>query len=624
MRLLFILNIFMMFFSSLNAQSTITFNKNVHSFKSFNMEIYEDKSAKLSFTEIQKIKEFKTINNRISEGYSHSNIWLKFKVKNDTKSVFDSILFFTENMVHFLDCYIIDEDNSVKHYQEGIGYFKEGHLNKLDNPKFKITFEKNESKIIYIRMYSIYPNVGAFYLFDEKEFLHSTILYNNIYSAYFGAILSLILYNLFLFLFSKEISYILYVLLLISYLLWQLTMNSFPPFNSFNTIDGYYLAGTPVNFMIIFIILFSRNLLSTKEEFPKLDKIMLVFLTLVIFFTLIVFIFNVNTTFYINLLAMVIFPFLLYLGFKSYFNHNKIAIFFIIAEIAFLVSSTIYSFMMQGLLPYTLFTRHSIAVGVGIELILFSLSLGYSIRLLKDEKSHILFTISKGEEERRLLKQSRLAQMGEMMSMIAHQWRQPLSAISATSSALELRAKLNKLDNETVIKLSSKISNYSQHLSTTINDFRDFFKSDKEKKEITYNELILSVLNIVEVSMVNKNIEIKKELKSEKVFISYPNEIKQVLLNLIKNAEDILLENKVKDPLILIKTDENYLTIEDNGGGIESHLIDKIFDPYFSTKLEKNGTGLGLYMSKIIIEEHCLGQLSVKNTEEGAIFTIAL
>ena len=227
-------------------------------------------------------------------------------------------------------------------------------------------------------------------------------------------------------------------------------------------------------------------------------------------------------------------------------------------------------------------------------------------------------------QDKKLLEQSRLAQMGEMISMIAHQWRQPLSAISATSGAIELRAKLGKLDNKTAMKLSVKISNYSQHLSATIDDFRNFFQPNKHREYVTYKKLIDSVLNIVESSMLSKNITIKQELLSEENFSTYPNEIKQVILNLIKNAEDVLIERSIKNPVITIKTNYNILSIQDNGGGISIESIDKIFDPYFSTKLEKNGTGLGLYMSKTIIEEHCEGSLEVHNDANGAVFTIII
>jgi len=227
-------------------------------------------------------------------------------------------------------------------------------------------------------------------------------------------------------------------------------------------------------------------------------------------------------------------------------------------------------------------------------------------------------------KDQQLINQSRLAQMGEMLSMIAHQWRQPLSAISSLSGKIYINAKLKKLDYQTAIELSEKISMYTQHLSSTIDDFRNFFKGDKKKKRTTYSEIVEQVLMILEISIKNKNIELIKELKSEKEFYTYANEIKQVVLNLVKNAEDVLVERKIQNPRIIIRSKDNVLTVEDNAGGIPEDIKDRIFDPYFSTKEKKDGTGLGLYMSKIIIKDHCGGNLTAENSKEGAIFKIEL
>ncbi len=232
------------------------------------------------------------------------------------------------------------------------------------------------------------------------------------------------------------------------------------------------------------------------------------------------------------------------------------------------------------------------------------------------------------QKDQQLLEQSRLAQMGEMISMISHQWRQPLAAISATSASIEIKASLNTLDNNTAQQKAQDISAFSQHLSRTIDDFRNFFKPNKKKRETSYDEVITSVLGIIEISLTNKSIQLHKELACHNTFMSYPNELQQVILNLIKNAEDILLENKIKKPYIKIKTyqkrDKYILEINDNGGGIPKRLMEKIFDPYFSTKTKKDGTGLGLYMSKMIIEEHCGGEIHATNTHDGAMFKIEI
>ena len=240
-----------------------------------------------------------------------------------------------------------------------------------------------------------------------------------------------------------------------------------------------------------------------------------------------------------------------------------------------------------------------------------------------------IIDLTREKQQDQLLKQqSKLAQMGEMISMIAHQWRQPLNAISLTSGIIRMKAQRGKLDNEKAIELSTNIADYSHHLSETINDFRDFFKSEKKSEETSYPEIISSVLKIIEESIVNKKIELIKNFHCDDRFVSYPNELKQVVLNLIKNAEDILIEKEVKDPYIKIQTykinNRFVLEVSDNGGGIPKAIINNVFDPYFSTKTQKDGTGLGLYMSKTIIEQHCNGELSVTNNEAGAVFKVIL
>ena len=232
------------------------------------------------------------------------------------------------------------------------------------------------------------------------------------------------------------------------------------------------------------------------------------------------------------------------------------------------------------------------------------------------------------EKDKQMFQQSKMAQMGEMLSMIAHQWRQPLSAINATAISINLKAHFNDLKAEKVIEQTDNIAKYSQHLSQTIDDFRNFFKSNKEIEIVNFNELVKDVLSIVQISIENKNIKIIENSSSSEKFETYPNELKQVILNLIKNAEDILLEKEIENPYIKIdikkEQDKHILEVSDNGGGVDERIIKKIFHPYFSTKKEKDGTGLGLYMSKTIIEDHCKGTLTVSNSNDGAVFKITL
>ena len=232
------------------------------------------------------------------------------------------------------------------------------------------------------------------------------------------------------------------------------------------------------------------------------------------------------------------------------------------------------------------------------------------------------------KKDKLLQHQAKLAQMGEMINMIAHQWRQPLTAISATASDLILKLALDKYEEQYFDNKLKKVVEFSHHLSNTIDDFRNFYKEDKEMKTTSYTTLVTNSFEIVKASLVSHKITLTTSFESEKEFLTYPSELQQVILNIIKNAEDVLIENAVNDAEILINSydvkDKSILEIRDNAGGIPEDILEKIFEPYFSTKLQKDGTGLGLYMSKTIIEDHCNGILSVENEERGACFRIEL
>jgi len=230
------------------------------------------------------------------------------------------------------------------------------------------------------------------------------------------------------------------------------------------------------------------------------------------------------------------------------------------------------------------------------------------------------------EQEKMLFRQAKYAQMGEMISMIAHQWRQPLNAISAATATMQLKIDMEDYEKILFKNKTLMIAKYIQHLSSTIDDFRNFFKLDKEKEELEFPKIVDDALKLVNSALENKHITVVTEHCCSCRIYTYPNEIIHVILNLVKNAEDALLGKKITDPRIIIRTfkKENsvYMEIEDNAGGIEPSIMKKIFDPYFTTKKNADGTGLGLYMSKIIIEDHCYGEIEVSNGKEGAVFRL--
>ncbi|WP_345976800.1 ATP-binding protein [Sulfurimonas sp. HSL3-7] len=226
-----------------------------------------------------------------------------------------------------------------------------------------------------------------------------------------------------------------------------------------------------------------------------------------------------------------------------------------------------------------------------------------------------------------ILAQSRQAAMGEMISMIAHQWRQPLSTITLQISNIKINAMLGKASVEETNDALERISETIIYLSETIDDFQRFFHPNKGKEVTTVCELIEHAVSFAEPRLKVAHIKLDYSCRQSTEILIHSNEFTQVIINIINNAVDALLEHKVENPQIKIESLVNKENIEvhiyDNGGGIENDIFNNIFEPYFSTK-GKNGTGLGLYMSKMIIEKEMDGSLEARNSGNGAEFIIKM
>ena len=276
---------------------------------------------------------------------------------------------------------------------------------------------------------------------------------------------------------------------------------------------------------------------------------------------------------------------------------------------------------------------------IGTLLFIFILILIYRQYLLNNmnKKLHerIELEMQKNEERNRIsIQQSRMASMGEMLENIAHQWRQPLSTISVCASGIELKKEYGILKDEDITDSIKHIKNATEYLSNTIEDFRNFFTKDKISSKIDIRNTLNKAFDLINATFAKNSITVVRDIKNI-TFTSFENELIQVLMNILLNAKDAL-EHKDSEKLVIIKVKKLHgkiiITIRDNAGGIDENIIDKIFEPYFTTKHQKQGTGIGLYMSKIIVEKHLEGEITAKNTTfkfnnkeyKGALFQIIL
>ncbi|MDD3025243.1 MULTISPECIES: transporter substrate-binding domain-containing protein [Aliarcobacter] len=235
-----------------------------------------------------------------------------------------------------------------------------------------------------------------------------------------------------------------------------------------------------------------------------------------------------------------------------------------------------------------------------------------NLETLVEKKSRDLI-----EKENLLNHQAKMAAMGEMLENIAHQWRQPLSVISTMATSLKLKQEMKILEDKEFFQSLDIINNASQHLSNTIDDFRNFFSSEKEINKFLISNTIKKSILLLKSSIDKHNITIVEDIEDSEL-LSYESELMQVILNIISNSIDILKDKNIDSRYIYFKTkilnNNLIITISDSGGGIDKKILNRVFEPYFTTKHKSQGTGIGLYMSLQIVTKHLHGKLSVKNS----------
>ncbi len=413
----------------------------------------------------------------------------------------------------------------------------------------------------------------------------------------FGLIFMAAIYNGALYLYNREKPFLYYMLMqffMIGILIYQTdliqiyTMGDIE--NEEIAIFFYFIL---VEVAVIFVLLFVRSFLETKRYLPFHDKI-LKYLMIIILVDLLLFFVPI-------MLILQLYSFLLlyivYLAWLRLRQGYKPALFFVLGWFALALGVFVSDFSDEKYLYFD-----PILIGSTIEALFLAIAISYKMKKIQDEKE---------KQKELLIHQSKLASMGEMLGNIAHQWRQPLTRMGYILMNIEAKDK----ENRHTPKLE-EASIQLEFMSQTIDDFRDFYKPNKEKESFALVEETQKVITLLNLD----EIEVELKSKEEVTIINHKNEYKQVILNLLVNAKDALLQRAISSPKIIIEIDKEYVTISDNAGGIKLDNIQKIFEPYFSTK--KQGLGIGLYMSKIIIEKNMGGKMEVRNSEAGAVFSL--
>jgi len=415
-----------------------------------------------------------------------------------------------------------------------------------------------------------------------------------------GFIIMTIFYNLAIFFYIKERTFLYYAMM-------QIFMT---PIVTFHTKvipwDNFYYALFSI-FASIFSILFARSFLEIKQYLPKIDIVLKLYLLLLTLDLIPILFQNYSYVVDYDLFGVCGLLYLL-MGFLRARQGFFPAWFFLIGWTAF-IGSLLYVEIVKNVKD--LDSISVFLLGPPTEAILLSIALAYSWKLMQKEKQ---------EQEELLVHQSKLASMGEMIGNIAHQWKQPLTYLSYNFMNLRAVSKLNLLNDEYLNKKLDKADAQLAFMSQTIDNFKNFYLPNKRKEKFSIKKASLETLEIVSYEFEQKKIQVILDVKEDIVLESYKNEYKQVLLNLLTNAKDIFLQREVISPKITITINKNYISVLDNAGGIPKEILHLIYEPYFTTK--KGNSGIGLYMSKMIIEKNMDGKLSVENGLDGAVFTI--
>jgi len=447
----------------------------------------------------------------------------------------------------------------------------------------------------------------------DFSFLHvkiydASIFSNKLFERYlyygiaFGVLGTIIVYSLVSFIYMRIRSYLYYAIMQ-SFSLFYLLI-----FSNFINLDDFFL-DISLFFATLFAVLFGLEFLQLRKIGNiKNIKQLIIYVILVEIVVFIVF-------YHYMLFEFLPYSLLYFILFFSLFNSYRkgltSALFFILLLTAVLV------FVFYLVEYKVLFNENSlieiILFAFPVETLIFTFTIAHRYRLLQNENKKNIQT---------LLHQSRLAKTGEMIANITHQWRQPLNNISYILMNIKSKYNNNTLTADYFEKKNTQANMQLQYMSKTIDDFKEFYSPLKEKTIFSLENAVKSAILINNETYKYHNIKLNLEVKSDFSVEGYKNEFSQVVLSLLTNAQEALINIKDKKVKIVINENDEYsfIYILDNGHGISYKNMDNIFKQYYSTKEE--GTGLGLYMSKLIIEQNMEGELFAKNISEGAKFVI--
>ncbi|WP_337796320.1 sensor histidine kinase [Poseidonibacter lekithochrous] len=606
--------LFFIFYTSLHAEYKVSF--------------FDDKTHYKDISQVLD-KEFLPTSRKETFG-KKKFLWLKVNITNKTNKIEDNYL--SLRNIHIMkDVHFFTIKNN-KVVKQNISF------NKYKNPDVKhrignILLYNNEiSPNEKIEVY-IYMTAGSNIYYEINngsliEVMAKAAKSSAILVILTGILLALGIYYLFLYLFTPNKEYIYYTLLVTTMATW-----SFYVYGGYAYYFDLFSIGAFVNVLMVFLpmftTLFFQSVYKDTLQFKNYNRILNVF----VFILLIALVYEVlgrvglyelkfKVTGYLAFIYIANLFTIFIIGLIIYFKKLPLSGLFLLAFSANFIGVIVTISFFRAKLPYTEITFYGNMIGSAIEAILFSILLTYKMRqVYKDKEDAINAT---------KVQSIKINIMSETIDFISHQWRQPLSQINASVMAIEdITYKNNKnMDAQELDKELLHIENTTNYMSSTIDDFKNLFSTDKKEEVFLLNKILLNSISIVQKTFENQNICIKHHIEKELFIKGNKGDIAQTLLIIINNAKDVLIERKIENPIININlfSDEKTIKIHisDNAGGIKESVKDEVFNAYYTTKNKNEGSGLGLYIAKMIIENKMNGSLYIDNIENGSCFCIEL
>ncbi len=604
---------------------------------------YEDTTATLSINEVQKASFEPVAKGVQNRGISTTPSWFKLEFHPDTQQLQQEWwLTIDYPPLDYIDLYLFENDRLI--HEVHTGELRSFESREVHDPFFinQLPFASSKEHTLYIRVQTQGALQVPISVLDTKSLIKAQHLPLLIAGVYYGLFIIILLYNGVIYLYTRDTNYLYYLVFVNGFVFWQLSLDGIGVAYLWGNypwiVEHASIFGT--SFVAFSALLFSRNFLHTKEHLPNLDIVLKYLMYFSLLLTLSAFIAPYHYVVKIDGLLSIIVPIFLFITGVSVLKQGyKPALFYTIGWFVFLVGCILFALNKFNLIGGFYLMNHAQQIGSAVEMLMLSWALGERIKSIQDEylqKTKDLNNTLKTRLEKALFKerhkdkimmqQSRFAALGEMIEQIAHQWRQPLNNLALIHQDLYFKFQLQRFDPQAYEQAHERINENLQYMSKTIDDFRSFYKDRSEAETYLLKDLIHSALSLSESMLKYAKVEVKVISEEDCYVHNIKNELLQVLMNVIKNAHDALVQERQEKRKITISifTHERKVrvSIEDNAGGVAEDIIDKIFNPYFTTKTDTHGTGIGLYMSKSIMQEHLHGDIWVENTQDGALFTL--